>query len=163
MPGYNFIAFRPLVRAGRERSGATLVPTTPQGIGKLLKALKRGEQSLILPDQVPQDGSGIFAPFFGHDTYTMTLLSNLARKTGCVLILAYAIKVNAEEGPRFDIYFEAVPDTLYEEDQEVAIAAMNTAIESAIRKHPTAYQWAYKRFKRQPDGSDPYRRDGRHR
>ncbi|QKQ25246.1 lysophospholipid acyltransferase family protein [Candidatus Reidiella endopervernicosa] len=40
-----------LVRSGRERNGATLVPTDASGIRSLYQALKRGELIAILPDQ----------------------------------------------------------------------------------------------------------------
>src|SRR5699024_4007629 len=43
-------------RQGRERQGATLVPTSPRGVASLLKALRRSEAIGILPDQEPDWG-----------------------------------------------------------------------------------------------------------
>ena len=44
----------PLIKKGRESSGASLVPTNKTGIKKILKALKSNELVAILPDQVPK-------------------------------------------------------------------------------------------------------------
>ena len=55
----------PLVKKGRESSGASLVPTNKTGIKKILKALKSNELVAILPDQVPKEGSGTYSNFFG--------------------------------------------------------------------------------------------------
>lgn len=142
-----------VVRRGRELSGATLVPTNQRGIGALLKALKRGEISGILPDQVPQRGSGQFAEFLGQQAYTMTLVYNLIRKTQCSVILVYALRVRGG----FKLVFREAPETIYSEDQSTSLRALNQMVEMAINHDIPQYQWAYKRFKAQPEGkSDPY-------
>lgn len=53
-----------LIKAGRGRGGATLVPTTPQGVKALYRALGRNEMVIILPDQQPRSSkrAGVFAP-----------------------------------------------------------------------------------------------------
>lgn len=148
-----FSALEPLVKQGRERSGATLVPTSQRGVAQLLRALQRGEIVGMLPDQVPRGSGGVHAPFWGVPAYTMTLVHKLLQRTGCRAVLGYALR----EDNGFAIYFDAVPEELYSEDVVQSAAAMNRMIESATRKAPAQYQWAYKRFRQQPDGSDPYR------
>ncbi|MFO7649052.1 lysophospholipid acyltransferase family protein, partial [Halomonas campaniensis] len=74
-------ALDPVIRQGRERMGASLVPTNPRGVAALLKALKRSEAIGILPDQEPDWGSGVFAPFFDRPAYTATLLPKLVART----------------------------------------------------------------------------------
>jgi len=39
----------------------------------MMRALKRGEAVGLLPDQVPPQGMGVWADFFGAPAYTMTL------------------------------------------------------------------------------------------
>ncbi len=142
-----------VVRRGRELSGAALVPTNQRGIAALLKALRRGEISGILPDQVPQSGSGQFSDFFGQQAYTMTLVYNLIRKTQCSVILVYALRVRGG----FKLVFREAPETIYSEDQATSLRALNQMVETAINDDIPQYQWAYKRFKAQPEGkSDPY-------
>ena len=75
-------AFDELLRHSRERGGLRMAAAGRPAVAKLLRALGRGEVIGILPDQVPADGSGEFAPFFGQPAYTMTLASKLAQKPG---------------------------------------------------------------------------------
>src|SRR5947209_4016330 len=63
-------------------------PTTLAGVKQLLKALKSGEAVALLPDQVPPQGQGVWAPFFGRPAYTMTLPARLALQANAVLLLA---------------------------------------------------------------------------
>jgi KDO2-lipid IV(A) lauroyltransferase len=53
------------IKSSREKSGAALVPTDVRGVAALIKALKRGETTAILPDQQPGPNSGIVVPFMG--------------------------------------------------------------------------------------------------
>lgn len=65
-------ALERLMLAGRRRLGARLVPTGSAGVRALYQALARGQAVGILPDQNPTPGAGIYVPFFGHSTYTIT-------------------------------------------------------------------------------------------
>ncbi|MBT8139137.1 MAG: lysophospholipid acyltransferase family protein [Gammaproteobacteria bacterium] len=140
------------VKHGREMSGAELVPTSQRGVARLLKALQRGEIVGMLPDQVPKQNAGVYAPFFGVPAYTMTLVYKLLQKTGCQAVLGYTIR----EDRGFRIIFKTVPGALYSEDMQESVAALNQLIETATEEDLAQYQWAYKRFKRQPNGSNPY-------
>ncbi len=135
-----------LMKTCRSAGGIEVVPTNNRGIGKIVKSLKAGHMTGILPDQVPRPESGVFAPFFGHPALTMTLVSNLARKTNAVVISGFAKRV--PEG--FKIVFNPVSDRIYDADELSSITAVNEIIESCIVQAPEQYQWEYKRFKRQP-------------
>ena len=76
---------RDLVAHSRERPGLLTAPTTLAGVKQLIKALKTGQAVGLLPDQVPPAGQGVWAPFFGRDVYTMTLLPKLAQQTGALV------------------------------------------------------------------------------
>jgi KDO2-lipid IV(A) lauroyltransferase len=58
------------------------VPATLAGVRQMIRALRRGECVGLLPDQVPPDGMGVWAPFFGRRAYTMTLAARLVQQTG---------------------------------------------------------------------------------
>lgn len=138
---------------GRERMGATMVPTTPSGIKTLYKALARKGNLGILPDQDPGDEAGVFAPFFGVPANTMTLVSRLARKNRTPVVVACAKRL--PKGRGYDIYAQRVSDGIYSEDDIEAAAAMNESLEQLIRQMPEQYLWSYKRFKRRPNQSIP--------
>src|SRR5437899_1095723 len=42
----------------------------------------------LLPDQVPPDGMGVWAPLFGEPAYTMTLAARLVQMSGARRLLA---------------------------------------------------------------------------
>ena len=136
------------IRQAREKTGALLVPTDRSGVIKVLKALKAGHITGILPDQVPAPESGQFQAFFGHQALTMTLLSSLVAKTGAKVVCAYAIACDGG----FELNFCEPDPEIYSKDLSTSVAALNTSIENCVRQYPEHYQWEYKRFKRQPNG-----------
>jgi KDO2-lipid IV(A) lauroyltransferase len=58
-------------------------------VRQLWKVLKDGGVTGILPDQQPKLGDGEFAPFFGVQALTMTLVSRLAERTGATVLFAW--------------------------------------------------------------------------
>lgn len=139
-----------LIRTSRERAGATLVPTDASGVRALYKALGRGELIAILPDQDPDREAGVFAPLFGVQANTMTLLSRLAGKTGATVLMAYAERL--QKGQGYHLHFEQTDASLTEGDAIQKATALNQAVERCALQHPAQYQWAYKRFKTRPEG-----------
>ena len=66
------------IKHSRERSGGRLVATDPRGIAALVKCVKRGGISGILPDQVPNSEVGALnVPFMGVECGTASLGINL--------------------------------------------------------------------------------------
>lgn len=139
-------ALESFIKRAREKTGATLVPTNNHGVGRLLKNLRKGGVTCILPDQVPNKSNGyVCAPFFGKDANTMTLVNGLAKKTDCVILCGCAMR----EGNGFKILFHEVCDRLSDKDSYISACGLNAAIEEAIKYCPEQYQWSYKRFKYQ--------------
>lgn len=134
-----------VIRHGRERMGASLVPTTPRGIAALLKALKRSEAVGILPDQVPSWGSGVFAPFYGRQAYTATLLPKLVARTQARVVTGVARRI---PGRGFEIHFVAADPRVYAPDEAESATGVNACVESVIALEPAQYQWEYKRYRK---------------
>ena len=146
-------ALENFIKQGREASGSALVPTNTKGVAALLRALRRNELTAILPDHVPAKNSGIFAPFFGQPTYTMTLVHQLIKRTQCQVVVGFAIRV--KQG--FELNYETPETAIYDAEEKVSVAALNQSIEKVIDRHISQYQWGYKRFKRRPEGTaTPY-------
>ena len=134
-----------LIRHARERFGAKLVPTSAKGVRALYQALAANELVAILPDQDPRDKGGQFAPFFGIQANTMTLLSRLSQKSNATVLCCYAERL--PHGRGFAIHFLAAEPELYEKDVATSTAALNRTLEHSIRQVPEQYQWGYKRFR----------------
>lgn len=137
-------AVRRLVETGRESPGVRPVPANSAGVRGLLRSLRRGEAIGVLPDQVPSDGDGVWAPFFGRPAYTMTLPQRLARATGASVLLACGERLPAGGGWR--VRFEPF-------EGEPSPEAVNAAMESMIRRIPDQYFWGYNRYKTPPRGA----------
>jgi len=145
--------FESLMVQSRGRFGARQVPAGRRGLRELIRELKAGAMVAILPDQLPSGGQGEFAPFFGIQAYTMTLLPRLAQRTGVPVLLAWAERLPRGRGFRMRI------DEPWEVDGETsmaeAVAELNRRVEAAVRVAPLQYQWSYKRFHHRPPGEPP--------
>jgi KDO2-lipid IV(A) lauroyltransferase len=135
----------PLMNAGRVRGKGKTAPATAAGVRQLVKALKHGEATIILPDQVPSNGEGVWAPFFGRPAYTMTLVPRLAQVEGVTTLFFYGERLPKGEG--FTIHIEPAAESFTGDKQEDA-ARLNRMVERLIRRLPTQYLWSYNRHKR---------------
>ena len=133
-----------VMETARNRPGMLAVPTTLAGVRQMIKALRRGEAVGLLPDQVPPEGQGQWAPFFGRDAYTMTLAVRLAQQTGAAVVLARCERLPWGRG--FVTHFEPLPAPL-DERLESAVLQVNQAMEHLIRQCPEQYLWGYARYK----------------
>jgi len=135
-------ALQPLIEAGRGRDRVQLAPANLGGVRLLLKALRRGEAVGILPDQVPAEGEGVWAEFFGRPAYTMTLAGKLAQATGATILMAAAVRL--ADGAGFAIHFTEYDGATSGED---AARDLNAAIERMVKLEPSQYLWSYNRYK----------------
>lgn len=141
----------PVMDAARNTSGVKAVPANMQGVREFVRALKRGEAVGMLPDQVPTQGDGVWAPFFGRPAYTMTLAGKLAAQTGVAVILMAGERLPKGKGWR--LHYSRLPEPLPTDAADQA-RLINAAMETLIRKFPTQYLWSYKRYK-VPEGAPP--------
>lgn len=148
---------RELEEAARERPGLHTAPANLAGVRQMIRALRRGETVGLLPDQVPPQGLGTWATFFGREAYTMTLASRLLEQTGASLLLMWAERLERGRGWRVHVLrpgelltgpapTEAPPDP----------QAINHLMERLILRAPEQYLWGYHRYKhpRQPGPGD---------
>lgn len=132
----------------RDRQNLTVVPASLSGIRLMHKALKANQAIAMLTDQVPPEGWGVWAPFFGKPAYTMTLAARLALQTGAVLL-----PVSCERLPRGRGYFLKIWPALTDldpqgqGDMQQAATRINQAIEAIVRSQPGQYLWGYARYK----------------
>lgn len=140
----------PLMQAGRSRGAMRLAPADVTGVRELFGALKRAEAVGFLPDQVPGQGEGEWAEFFGRPAYTMTLAAKLAERPGLACFLAYARRLPRGEG--FSIHVRPYPAR---EPGESPVRHLNRALESLVRECPGQYLWSYNRYKKPRHAKPP--------
>ncbi|MDP2170792.1 MAG: lysophospholipid acyltransferase family protein [Rhodocyclaceae bacterium] len=130
----------PIMESGRG-ANLKLAPADLSGVRKLIKALRTGEAVGILPDQVPKQGEGVWAPFFGRPAYTMTLAARLAQ-TGATVIFAFGERLHYGAGYHLRL-FAPVGDV-------TTPAGINREIERLVLMCPEQYLWGYNRYKGTP-------------
>lgn len=139
---------RDLVAGARQRPGLAAAPTTLAGVKQLIKALKAGQAVGLLPDQVPPEGQGVWAPFFGRDAYTMTLSARLAQAGRVQILLSWGERLGGGRGYRVHVRpFEALNGGALSEDPIESAAQINRAMEMLVRECPAQYLWSYNRYK----------------
>jgi KDO2-lipid IV(A) lauroyltransferase len=138
----------PLVASSRDRPGLKAVPTSVAGVRSLIKVLRGGGYTAILPDQVPPLGQGVWAPFLGRPAYTMTLLQRLAQQTGARVLACWCERLPGSAG--YVMHFEPLDAPELHDPKaapEAAAAAVNAGMERLIRCCPGQYLWSYARYK----------------
>lgn len=137
---------RELQASARARPHLSTAPATTAGVRQLLRALRRGETVGMLPDQVPPEGLGVPAPFFGRTAYTMTLAARLARQTGSQLAMLWCERLPRGSGYLLHAGPLAEPPPAGA-DEAAAASAINRSLEAVIRACPQQYLWGYHRYK----------------
>ena len=145
---------RELETTARARPGLLTAPASLAGVRQMIRALRHGQTVGLLPDQVPPDGMGVWAPFFGQPAYTMTLAARLALQTGAGVLLTlcerlphaagWCIRVFELPEPLPAAAAFAAGDAAH---QTECAAVMNRAMEFLIRQCPAQYLWGYHRYK----------------
>ena len=133
----------------RKRPTMPTAPANLAGVRQMLRALKKHESVGLLPDQVPPESQGVWAPFFGKPAYTMTLATRLMQQAG-----AQCVVLRCERLPRgagFVIHVtelaRALPDAADEGALVEAATIINETMEQVILSDPGQYLWGYNRYK----------------
>jgi len=131
-----------LVASSRSCPGMRAVPVGAAGLRALVRALRSGEAVGLLPDQVPGQGAGAWARFFGRPAFTMTLPERLVAQTGAAVVLAVGERLPGGRGWR--LHLERMQEPPSPE-------RLNQRLEGLVARLPGQYLWAYNRYK-QPAG-----------
>ena len=145
---------RELEAYARERPGLRTAPAALSGVRQMLRALRKGETVGLLPDQVPPQGMGVWAPFYGRPAYTMTLAARLVQQSGAALLLMWGERLPQGRGWRVHVRPAPALPTSAESEEALQLACaieVNRAMERLIAECPQQYLWGYHRYK-QPRG-----------
>ena len=162
---------RSLEETARARPGLATAPAALAGVRQMMRALRRGEAVGLLPDQVPPEGMGLWAPFFGRPAYTMTLATRLVQQTGAALLTIWAERLPRGAGFELRVSQAAPPPAPPSAgasstaplagpspdgtaDPLADATMLNREMESLIRQCPGQYLWGYHRYK-QPRSPNP--------
>ena len=132
----------------RSRPGLAVVPASMSGIRLMSRALKNKGAVALLTDQVPPEGQGVWAPFFGKPAYTMTLAARLALQSGAAMLPVSCDRLPHGCGYALKIW-PALPGlaALDKSDLLAAVTLINQAIEALVLRQPGQHLWSYARYK----------------
>jgi len=130
--------------AMRSRAQLTMAPANQTGVRTLVKTLLRGNTVGILPDQVPSQGDGVWAPFFGKPAYTMTLVQRLQKLSGATIFILGAKRNRIGQG--YTLKYKKLEQPLPDDDIAAA-TIINQEMEAMIAQMPEQYLWGYNRYK----------------
>jgi KDO2-lipid IV(A) lauroyltransferase len=144
-----------IMEHARNRPGMIASPATLAGVRQMLRALKKGETVGLLPDQVPPEGMGEWAPFFGRPAYTMTMAGKLVAQTGAAVVMLRGERLSLRQrwqlGSDYIVHARrAAPEVealLAQGDAAQSAAAINRLMEDMIMQCPSQYLWGYNRYK----------------
>lgn len=140
----------------RGRLGSELVRGDRRGLARLITLLREGGVAGILPDQSPRGKGNAYAPFFGLEVRTMTLVAKLLQKSGAAVLVTYAERLPDAQG--FRIVIRECEPGMADSDPVLATTALNASVEQCVREIPEQYQWEYKRMRHRPPGlPNPYK------
>jgi len=141
--------------ATRQRPQFKVLPASLSAIKAMHKALKANRAVALLTDQVPPEGLGLWAPFFGKPAYTMTLAARLAMQSGAVLLPVSCERL--PEGRGYIVKIRPAVDLSTAPDLLSTVTLINQAIEAIVRSQPGQYLWGYGRYKtpRQAPAASP--------
>ena len=142
-------ALREFQEQARRRPTMPTAPANLAGVRQMLRALKRRETVGLLPDQVPPDGQGVWAPFFGQPAYTMTLAARLAQQTGahCMVLRCERLARGAGYMIHASELVRPLPAGNDAAAQAEAATIVNETMEREILGDPGQYLWGYNRYK----------------
>lgn len=147
-------AFDQLMQAGRVRGKGKTAPTNIHGVKQIIKALRAGEATIILPDHVPspeEGGEGVWVDFFGKPAYTMTLAAKMANVKGVKTLFFCSERLAHGQG--FVLHIKPLEGIL-NGDKTHDARIINANVETWIRRFPTQYLFMYNRYK-SPNGAPP--------
>ena len=142
-------ALREFQEQARKRPTMPTAPANLAGVRQMLRALKKRESVGLLPDQVPPDGQGVWAPFFGQPAYTMTLGTRLAQQTGahCTVLRCERLPRGAGWVIHSSELVRPLPAGTDAASQLEAATIINESMEHVILSDPGQYLWGYNRYK----------------
>ncbi len=139
-----------LLQRQRVQMGNKVAPSTREGIISVIKEVRRGGAVGIPADPEPSEGAGVFVPFLGTQALTSKFVPGMLTGGKAIGVFLHALRL--EDGSGYKVIIEAAPSAMYDEDVEVAVAAMSDVIGRYVRTWPSQYMWTMKRFKKRPAG-----------
>ena len=126
--------------AAMEQIGTKNFPRGRQGLGDMIRFLRKGGMLGLLIDQHMAHGAAL--TFFGRTAMTALSAADLALKYGALVVPVYGIR--RPDGLDFYIVVE---EPIPESTPEAMTQALNDSLERRVRDHMDQWLWIHRRWK----------------
>ncbi len=142
---YDFV-----MRLGRERHGEKKIALPRNDVRGMVRALRKGNLIIYLPDQDYGHQHSTFVPFFNIETATLVAPTRLVKMSGAKVFSFCTIR--KDDGSGYEIRLHPEMEGYGQQgDEEADALRVNQFIEARVREHPDQYLWVHRRFKSRPD------------
>jgi KDO2-lipid IV(A) lauroyltransferase len=124
---------------------------------RLIKLVKSGRAMWYATDQDFGRKNSVFAPFFGHQTATISTVGTLLKLTKAKPLYFSHYRVGKGNNTRYLIRITDPFEGKFNDDDVNNATVLNSVIELAVRVSPEQYLWVHRRFKTQLDKDAPKR------
>lgn len=141
----------------RSRFGNSVIPKSGS-LRKVFKGLREGRDVGFLIDQNVMEKDGVFAPLFGRPACTTSAVAAIACNLHLPVIAGFILPEERKGFYKIRFYPPLEMNLTEDRAQDVRTntARFNALIEAVIRERPECWLWGHRRFRTQPDGSNPY-------
>ncbi|MDX1452928.1 MAG: lipid A biosynthesis acyltransferase [Oleiphilaceae bacterium] len=137
----------------RKRRMYSGVSFTKRQLKEMIDFIKEGNLVWYGPDQDLGMNRGVFAPFFGIETASLTTPAWIARETGASVLQLAQFR---EADGTYSLHFSPILEDFPGDDERENAARLNKGLEEHIRIHPEQYLWLHRRFKTRPEGEPSF-------
>ena len=149
--------FDRFMRNSRQRFCATVIERGD--MRSVIRFIRQGGVMWYAPDQDYGPKQSVFAPFFGVEAATITVIPRLVKiNNSAVLILAHH---RTPDGKGYRVSISKPLSDYPTGDDVVDATTINRYLEDEIRKFPAQYMWLHRRFKTRPKGQPGFYSRGR--
>jgi KDO2-lipid IV(A) lauroyltransferase len=121
---------------------------------RLIKLVKSGRAMWYATDQDFGRKNSVFAPFFGHQTATISTVGTLLKLTKAKPLYFSHYRLGKGKNTRYLIRVTDPFEGKFNDDDVNNATVLNSVIEQAVRVAPEQYLWVHRRFKTRPNKSD---------
>ena len=139
--------------SGRGRFGARIL-MRDDGIRQFIRSLEQGSAVYMMPDEDLAQGRTVFAPFFGVETSTLSVVGRLSKITEAKIFPTFIRRLNTG---RYEIEIQSYLREFPTGDDIRDAKRINEVFENGIGVKPEQYLWTIKWFNNRPGGGkSPY-------